>query len=131
MNLKRAKMKKSHEFFKSEIKRGGGRKGWAYYGKGWNRTLIEPGFWFVFFCSQLLKFTNSSGRLLFNTLLLWRDFNSNKSRSKSIIMGGEAVSVRVIARIRPINKNEQKKGEKSVIIFKGHISYAENIISTI
>ncbi|XP_063717870.1 kinesin-1 heavy chain-like [Symsagittifera roscoffensis] len=34
-------------------------------------------------------------------------------------MGGEAVSVRVLARIRPINKNEEKKGEKSVVIFKG------------
>ncbi|XP_063723430.1 kinesin heavy chain-like [Symsagittifera roscoffensis] len=34
-------------------------------------------------------------------------------------MGGEAVSVRVVCRIRPINKNEEKKGEKSVVIFKG------------
>ena len=37
-------------------------------------------------------------------------------------MGGEAVSVRVLARIRPINKNEEKKGEKSVVIFKGRLT---------
>ena len=30
------------------------------------------------------------------------------------------MSVRVVCRVRPINKNEEKKGEKSVIIFKGH-----------
>ena len=34
-------------------------------------------------------------------------------------MGGESVSVRVVCRVRPINKNEEKKGEKSVVVFKG------------